>query len=102
MREEVSVYTLAINERDEGREKLEAEEIGLTYESDDSIGKILKKQNTAAWVLSLPKGKSYQLDTGVTYDQEEASEKTEISELFSGGKYNCAAGRVDSGDGCWV
>lgn len=43
MREEVSVYTLAINERDEGREKLEAEEIGLTYESDDSIGKVLKK-----------------------------------------------------------
>ena len=60
MREKVSVYTLAINERDEGREKLEAEEIGLTYEPDDSIGEILKKQNTAAWVLSLPKGKSYQ------------------------------------------
>ena len=82
MREEVSVYTLAINERDEGREKLEAEEIGLTYESDDSIGKILKKQNTAAWVLSLPKGKSYQLDTGVTYDQEKLQKKLKSLNCF--------------------
>lgn len=75
MEKEVSVYTLAIDERNDGREKLEGSEIGLTYVPDGGIAELLSQQKTATWVLSLPKGEKHQLDTGVTYDLEKLEEK---------------------------
>lgn len=75
IKEVTEEYTLAVQERNDGVEKLTAEDIGLEYVPDDGVSKLLKNQNTMAWILSLGKDKNYELNTSIRYDEEKLQEK---------------------------
>ncbi len=68
--ETVTAYTLAIEERNHGREVLKAADIGLEYAPDDGLENLLGKQNAAGWLFSVSGKKEYQLETSIRYQEE--------------------------------
>lgn len=55
LEQQADVYVLAIEERDNGREKLTAEEIGLSYTPDDTLQYYLKRQEKWLWFRAFQK-----------------------------------------------
>lgn len=75
IKETVTTYTLAVEERNNGREVLTAADIGLEYVPDNGVAELVEGQNSMAWLLSFRSQKDYQLETSIQYDEELLKEK---------------------------
>lgn len=68
-------YKLTIVERDDKKETIKGEDISLEVEFDDTLEKILKKQNGFTWVAKLFKPEIHESDSIVSYDQQQLQEQ---------------------------
>jgi lipoprotein-anchoring transpeptidase ErfK/SrfK len=71
-------YQLLLVERDGTNEIIEGQEVGLHYNENNSIRRIIKHQNPFTWIYSLVKKNKYDIKDVYTYDKpalEEAIRK---------------------------
>ena len=78
----ISAYVLAINEKNNGVEKITAKEAGLRYVADETVGELLKKQNRWLWFLSLGKSNALEMSASTTYDTESLRKAVESLDCF--------------------
>lgn len=67
---EISVYVLAIEEKNNGREKIEAEDVDLQYVPGDSIRNLKERQNQWLWFLTVKQSQNYEMAAQTTYDAQ--------------------------------
>lgn len=72
---EISVYVLAIEEKNNGREKIEAREIDLQYVPGDSIRELKEGQNPWLWFLTVKQTQNYEMAARTTYNADMLKEK---------------------------
>ncbi len=61
-------YVLAVQTRGNGQESISADEIGLSYQPDGSVRKLLRGQNRFLWFLSFGQHKTYEVSSSVSCD----------------------------------
>ena len=61
-------YVLAVQTRGNGQESISADEIGLSYQPDGSVRKLLRGQNRFLWFLSFGQHKTYEVPSSVSCD----------------------------------
>ncbi len=67
--DQVGGYVLVIYERDGTTEQISGDSIGLSPEFDDSLEKLVAKQNGFAWIVKLFAGQRLENETLVSYDE---------------------------------
>lgn len=70
MEKEVNGYTLSMKESDGGTETIVGTDIDLKYVKDDSVEKLIKKQNPLLWITGLWKKRDIEASVGVKYDKD--------------------------------
>lgn len=74
MEGQVEDYVLKMKESDNGTETIEGGDISLKYVRDDSIEKLLKKQNPFLWITALWDTPEIEASVGVEYDEKALEE----------------------------
>lgn len=69
MEQQVSVYTLMLEEVDGGQTEIEGKEINLAYVKGDELTKLVKAQNVFLWPVSLWEKQEIEASIGVSYDE---------------------------------
>lgn len=69
MEQEVKNYVLTMKESDGGTETIEGEAISLEYVRDDSLKKLIEKQNPFLWITGLWKKQEIVAPIGVEYNK---------------------------------
>ena len=77
MKEEVKGYTLSMKESDGGTEMITGSDIDIEYVADDSVEKLIKKQNPLLWITGLWKSQNIESSVGVKYDKDKLAEVLE-------------------------
>ncbi|MDD7739827.1 MAG: L,D-transpeptidase family protein [Lachnospiraceae bacterium] len=67
-------YELTVKFRDQKEETIEGKDIEYNYVSDGSVGKILKKQNAAAWITESAKDRQHDVQVQLQYSREKLQE----------------------------
>lgn len=75
IKEEVKNYKLAIKERDDKKETITGKSVSIAVEFDDTLQKILEKQNGFAWVVKLFKPEIHESKSIVSYDETALKEQ---------------------------
>ncbi|MDO4311985.1 MAG: peptidoglycan binding domain-containing protein [Eubacteriales bacterium] len=70
MEGQVADYSLTMKESDGGSETIDGSDISLKYVRDDSVEKLLKKQNPLLWVTALWETPEIEASIGVKYDRD--------------------------------
>ena len=76
---EVKNYKLTIRERGKKSETISGKDVNISVEFDDTLQKILKKQNGFKWVVTLFSPEVYESKSIVSYD--EAALKQQMNQL---------------------
>ena len=72
---DIEKYSLTIHEAGDETEVLSASDIGLSYEDDNSVEKLLEEQDNRNWPKAFFKAdKTYTLSAGTTYDTAKVKE----------------------------
>ncbi|MDO5336198.1 MAG: peptidoglycan binding domain-containing protein [Eubacteriales bacterium] len=74
IQEQARVYVLAIDEKDNAREKLTAEQVGLTYRSKNRLEEFLCRQEKEKWFLSFQEEYVLEKTACTEYDEEKLKE----------------------------
>lgn len=74
MEGQVEDYVLRMKESDSGTETIEGDDISLKYVRDDSIEKLLEKQNPFLWITALWDAPEIEASVGVEYDEKALEE----------------------------
>ena len=83
----VEDYSLTINEKDGSKEVLKAGDIGLVYNDDNSVEKLLKTQNEHNWLVTYFKGdKRYTIEAGTNFNEEKTREAVKNLNCVSSAK----------------
>lgn len=77
MKEEVKGYTLSMKESDGGTETITGSDIDIEYVADDSVEKLIKKQNPLLWITGLWKSQNIESSVGVKYNKDKLAEVLE-------------------------
>ncbi len=77
MKEEVKGYTLSMKESDGGTETINGSDIDIEYVADDSVEKLIKKQNPLLWITGLWKSQNIESSVGVKYDKDKLTKVIE-------------------------
>lgn len=75
IKDEVNNYKLSIVERDDKKESIKGKDIAIAVEFDNTLEKILKKQNGFKWVVTLFKPEVYESNSIVSYDENKLKEQ---------------------------
>lgn len=67
--QEVKKYQISLEERDKNTEIIQGQDIELKATFDDSIDKLLKKQNSFLWIKSLFQKQQETIQNTIVYDQ---------------------------------
>ena len=70
MKEEVKGYALRMKESDGDTETISGSDIDIEYVADDSVEKLIKKQNPLLWITGLWKQQNIESSVGVKYDKD--------------------------------
>lgn len=70
VREGIECYQLVIEERDGRKEVIEGRTIGLQPVYDESLNRIMEKQNSFLWAATWLRGETYEQHCMVEYDKE--------------------------------
>lgn len=80
----VEDYSLTLKEMDGQKELLSASDIGLVYDDDNSVEKLLEEQNETNWVKQFFKGdKSYTINAETQFDEEKTRESVKNLDCIS-------------------
>lgn len=74
MEQQVADYVLTLKESDGDVEKIDGQNISLTYVPGDELKKYVKKQNNFLWITSLWDHPKIEAAVGVKYDETKLSE----------------------------
>lgn len=74
IQEQAKVYVLAIDEKDNAREKLTAEQAGLAYRPKNRLEEFLHKQDKEKWFLSFQEEYVLEKTACTEYDEEKLKE----------------------------
>lgn len=77
MESQVEDYKLVLKESDGDTEEIDGTDISLEYVKDDSVKKLLEKQNPLLWVTALWKTPEIEASVGVSYDEEKLNKVIE-------------------------
>lgn len=69
MEQEVENYVLSMKESDGGTETIDGKDISLKYVRDDSLNKLIEKQNPFLWITGLWKKQEIEASIGVEYNK---------------------------------
>ena len=70
LEKKTQAYVLAIRTRGNGQESMSAEEIGLVYQPDGSVKKLMHDQNRFLWFLSFGQHSALEVPSSVSYQEE--------------------------------
>ncbi len=68
--DKVSAYALILHTRNNGREGITAQQIGLAYKGDGSAAKLIKEQDRNRWFLCFSEKREYPAAGTVVYDEK--------------------------------
>lgn len=71
---EIAGYMLTVDEMDEGKESISAQDVGLEYVEDDSVEKLISGQNKWTWFMAISKSEKYTMSAATTYSKEKLQE----------------------------
>lgn len=74
MEQQVADYVLTLKESDGDIEKIDGQDISLTYVPGEELKKYVKKQNNFLWITSLWDHPEIEASVGVKYDETKLSE----------------------------
>ena len=77
MKEEVKGYALRMKESDGDTETISGSDIDIEYIADDSVEKLIKKQNPLLWITGLWKQQNIESSVGVKYDKDKLAKVIE-------------------------
>jgi vancomycin resistance protein YoaR len=66
----VGAYVLTIDTRNNGQESITAEQAGLAYDSDGSVGKLIRDQDRFTWFLAFNQHRNYEVSSSIKYDEK--------------------------------
>ena len=80
----VEDYSLTIHEKDDAKEVLKAGDIGLVYNDDNSVEKLLQTQNENNWLVTYFKGdKHYTIEAGTNFNEKKTREAVKNLDCIS-------------------
>ena len=81
-----NTYTLELKERNDGKEQIKADDIGLKYNAKDKIQVLKDSQNSFRWIHGLFNQKSFEINGMVTYDEKLLKERFDNLSCFDSKK----------------
>ena len=75
IKEKVKNYELTLVEREDKKETIKGKDISIEVEFDDTLEKILDKQNGFKWVVTLFKPEIHESNSIVSYDENQLKEQ---------------------------
>lgn len=72
--QKVAAYMLSIETRNGGLESIGAEQVGLVYQSDGSVKKLMEEQNRFLWFLGFHQQETYDMAITTVYDETKLEE----------------------------
>lgn len=78
--QKVKSYAISIDERNGGREKIEAKSIGMKYKPNGKLQELLSKQDRLLWFL--PSSSYEKVDLGFTLDKELLTQQISALDCF--------------------
>ncbi len=72
IRNDISKYSLTIEEKDGISEVLSSEDVGWAYVDDGKVDEFMENQDAKHWYRHFREGQTYELSAGTTYDREKA------------------------------
>ena len=91
MEEEVKAYKLTVKPREGDALVFTSEDIGLRFEEEDELEKILKEQNSWFWILNVVKSKNYEINSEKLYDEELFNSKIKGMDFLNAEKMTAPA-----------
>ena len=68
--QKVGAYVLTIGTRNNGQESITAKQAGLSYDSDGSVGKLIRNQDRFTWFLAFNQHRNYEVSSSIKYDEQ--------------------------------
>lgn len=84
---EIMTYAINIQERNGITERLLADDLGFTYEDDQSVDQLLKEQKAYTWPVEIFKTREREVSAISSYDREKTSEALKNLKCFAAGNY---------------
>ncbi len=82
--EKIATYSLTIQEMDEEKEALTAQDVGLQYVEDSSVEELIQKQDKKLWFTSVASPKKYTMSAATTYNKKKLEEAVKALKCFQG------------------
>lgn len=96
MEQQVADYVLTLKESDGDVEKIDGQDISLTYVPGEELKKYVEEQNNFLWITSLWDHPEIEASVGVKYDKTKLSEETAGTSMSEKRKSDCI-GKCTSG-----
>lgn len=71
---EIQAYVLTLDEKNNGRESITAQQAGLSYDSDGSVDRLIKEQKRLSWFLAFNQQEVYEVPSAVKYDEQKTED----------------------------